>query len=61
MALHVEHDLHRRRWSRNFGLGLVLASLIAVVFGLTIAKISTGQRMEAYDHVVRPQLTEPRR
>jgi hypothetical protein len=35
-----EHELHRRRWSRNLGLGLVLGAFVAVVFGLTIVKVA---------------------
>ncbi|WP_166433966.1 hypothetical protein [Roseovarius spongiae] len=34
------HELHKRRFSRNLGLGLVLAAFVALVFGLTIAKVS---------------------
>ncbi len=56
MVIRVEHELHRRRMSRNVGLGVVLALLIAVVFGLTIAKISAGEPMEGFDHSYRPQM-----
>jgi len=41
MALSRLHDLHKRRFSRNLGLGLVLAGLVALVFGLTVVKVST--------------------
>ena len=50
------HELHTRRWGRNLGLGIVLAGFVAVIFGLTVAKVSTGASMEAFDHVVRPAL-----
>lgn len=40
MALHTEHELHTRRRGRNLGLGLVLAALAALIFGLTVVKIS---------------------
>ncbi|MCR9145586.1 MAG: hypothetical protein NXH74_00125 [Rhodobacteraceae bacterium] len=40
MALSRQHDVHKRRFSRNLGLGLVLVGLVALVFGLTIAKVS---------------------
>ena len=59
MAMRAEHELHRRRLSRNVGVGLVLVAFIAVVFGLTVAKVSTGASMEAFDHVVRPSITVP--
>ena len=41
MALSRLHDLHKRRFSRNLGLGLVLVGLVALVFGLTVVKVST--------------------
>ena len=41
MALSKQHDLHKRRFSRNMGLGLVLAFFVALIFGLTVAKVST--------------------
>lgn len=41
MALSKQHDLHKRRFSRNLGLGLVLAAFVALVFGLTVVKVST--------------------
>lgn len=34
------HEIHTRRFSLNLGLGLVLAAFVALVFGLTIAKVS---------------------
>ncbi|MGC1487073.1 MAG: hypothetical protein WA784_04700 [Albidovulum sp.] len=40
MAIHHEHELHSRRWGRNAGLGLVLLAFVALVFGLTLAKVS---------------------
>lgn len=36
----VEHELHKRRASRNIGVGLALAALIAITFGLTIVKVT---------------------
>jgi hypothetical protein len=57
MAIRVEHELHRRRLSRNVGVGLVLVAFIAIMFGLTIVKVRSGASMEAFDHVVRPSIT----
>ena len=51
------HEIHTRRWGRNLGLSVVLAAFVAVVFGLTVAKVSTGANMEAFDHVARPALS----
>jgi hypothetical protein len=56
MAITREHDLHRRRYSRNLGLALVLVAFIALVFGLTIAKVSGGGALQAFDHSYRPTL-----
>ncbi len=40
MAFREEHELHKRRWGRNLGLGVVLAVFVSLVFGLTIVKVS---------------------
>ncbi|MCY4305897.1 MAG: hypothetical protein OXC62_14130 [Aestuariivita sp.] len=42
MSIQVEHELHQRRFGRNLGVGLSLAAFIIIVFGLTIAKLSSG-------------------
>lgn len=42
MSLRPVHDLHRRRFGRNLGLGLVLAAFVALVFGLTVVKVTRG-------------------
>ncbi len=56
MAIQVEHELHRRRRSRNRGVGLVLAAFIAVVFGLTVVKVQQLGATQSFDHVARPEL-----
>ncbi|SLN20355.1 hypothetical protein ROA7450_00685 [Roseovarius albus] len=40
MSFPDEHELHKRRFGRNLGLGLVLAAFVTLVFGMTIAKVS---------------------
>ncbi|MGO4916983.1 hypothetical protein [Pseudogemmobacter sp. W21_MBD1_M6] len=47
MALGKEHELHTRRFSRNLGLGLVLAGFVAIVFGLTVVKVTNTNVTEA--------------
>lgn len=42
MSLRATHELHQRRMGRNVGLALVLVGFIAVVFGLTVAKVTSG-------------------
>jgi hypothetical protein len=45
MSFHKDHEMHKRRFGRNLGVGLTLAAFIALVFVLTIVKVS---REEAY-------------
>ena len=40
MDFRPSHELHNRRFGRNLGLGLVLAGFVALIFGLTVAKVS---------------------
>lgn len=42
MGLTREHELHQRRRGRNLGVGLVLAALIVIIFGMTMVKIGRG-------------------
>ncbi|MDV4167152.1 hypothetical protein [Rhodovulum sp. FJ3] len=51
-----DHELHKRRFGRNMGLGGVLIAFVLLVFGLTIVKISEGSSLQGFDHVVRPEL-----
>ncbi|MEL6171355.1 MAG: hypothetical protein AAFQ04_01300 [Pseudomonadota bacterium] len=41
MSLSRQHEMHNRRFSRNLGLGIVLAAFVALVFGLTMVKVKT--------------------
>ena len=58
MAITQSHDLHRRRLGRNVGVALTLVAFIALVFGLTIAKVQRGGTIEAFDHSFRPALAD---
>ena len=40
MSLRREHEIHTRRFGRNLGLGLVLAAFVAIVFGLSVVKVT---------------------
>jgi hypothetical protein len=53
MAIIKESDMHKSRFGRNVGLGLVLVAFVAIVFGLTIVKVTEGDPMQAFDHSVR--------
>ena len=54
MTFRPEHELHRRRFSRNLGVGLTLAAFVALVFALTVVKVKRGEPVQGYDHVVQP-------
>ncbi len=60
MAIHTTSEMHRRRMSRNTGVGLGLVGLVALVFALTVVKVQNlgPGALEAYDHTVRTGLTE---
>ena len=58
MALRTEHELHGRRRSRNVGLLVVLIAFAALIFALSVVKVSNGGSavLEGFDHQVRPAL-----
>ena len=60
MTFRPDHELHRRRFSRNLGVGLVLAAFVALVFALTVVKVTRGNPMAAFDHrlVAQPAVEE---
>ena len=51
-----EHELHRRRRSRNVGVGLCLLALVGILFVLSAIKVTTVGAVEGFDHVSRPLL-----
>ena len=55
MAFPPQHELHKRRFSRNLGLGLTLVAFVALVFALTVVKVRRGDPTQGYDHVVQPE------
>ncbi|MCP5088298.1 MAG: cytochrome C oxidase assembly protein [Rhodobacteraceae bacterium] len=58
MDIRPDHELHQRRKKSNVMLGLVLGGFVVLVFAITVVKMLGGQNLEAFDHSVRPQLTE---
>ncbi|QPM88951.1 cytochrome C oxidase assembly protein [Pseudooceanicola algae] len=40
MPLAHEHEIHRRRFSRNAGLGVVLGAFVVLIFVLTFVKVT---------------------
>ena len=59
MAITRDTDLHRRRIGRNTGVALSLVAFAAVIFGITLAKISGGGMMEGFDHQPRASVLPP--
>ena len=47
MAFPPPHEIHRRRFSRNLGVGLALAAFVVLTFFLTVEKVSMGNPMKA--------------
>jgi len=43
MAIHPEHELHTRRKGRNMAIGLILGGLVAMIFAVSIVKLSKPQ------------------
>ena len=54
MTFRPEHEMHKRRFSRNLGVGLTLGAFVVLVFALTVVKVKRGDPMQGYDHVVQP-------
>ena len=52
----LENDINQKRKSKNLWLALSLGSFIIVVFFVTIAKLSGGNTIEGFDHILRPSL-----
>ena len=42
MSFPEQHELHKRRFGRNMGLGIVLVSFVVLIFALTIAKVGSN-------------------
>ena len=40
MSLSKQHEIHTRRYGRNVGVGLLLVGVIAIIFGLTVVKVT---------------------
>jgi len=48
MAIHPEHELHARRRGRNTAMGLILGGLVAMIFAVSIVKLSQPQDEDIY-------------
>jgi hypothetical protein len=60
MTFKPEHEIYRRRFSRNLGVGLALAAFVALSFFLTVEKVTHGDPMAAVQgkpYVAKPDTT----
>ncbi len=55
MTFRSGHELHKRRFSRNLGVGLTLAAFVVLVFALTVVKVKRGDPMQGFDHTFQPE------
>ena len=46
MALRAEHEIYRRRFSRNLGVGVVLGAFVLLSFLLTVEKVTHGDPIQ---------------
>lgn len=49
MPFRPEHEIHRRRFGRNLGVGLLLSGFVVLMFALTVVKVSQGDLMHKGD------------
>lgn len=47
MSFKPDHEIYRRRFSRNLGVGLALAAFVLLGFLLTVEKVTHGKPMDA--------------
>ncbi|VAV88717.1 putative cox locus protein [hydrothermal vent metagenome] len=41
MSFPEQHELHKRRFGRNLGLGVALGSFVVLIFALTVVKLGS--------------------
>ncbi|MFS4437206.1 hypothetical protein ACMA5I_03220 [Paracoccaceae bacterium GXU_MW_L88] len=51
-----QHEIYRRRRSRNVGVGLALGALVVLIFAVSYVKMSRGELGERFQHTLRPQM-----
>lgn len=53
-----QHEIYKRRGKNNVWLGVIMGGLVLVIFSVTIVKLTSGSKMQAFDHTLRPELLE---
>ena len=57
MTFKPEHEIYKRRSSRNLGVGLALVAFVALSFLLTVEKVTHGHSMDAIQG--KPYVAQP--
>ncbi len=53
-----KHEIYKRRNKNNVWLGIIMGGLVIVIFSVTVVKLSNGNKMQAFDHSLRPEMVE---
>jgi len=56
MEFRPSHEIYTRRFGRNVGVAVLLVAFVALVFALTVVKVTGGDPMKGFDHVFEPVL-----
>ena len=51
-----ETQAHKSKTASNIGLGLILIAFVILIFSVTIVKLSRGNTIQGFDHVLRPEM-----
>ena len=61
MSFRPDHEIHKRRFGRNLGIGLLLGFFVCAVFALTYVKVTRGMPLGTVNTMAppdtRPQVT----
>lgn len=59
MSFKPDHEIYKRRFSRNLGVGLALAAFATLSFFLTVEKVTHGDPMAAVQGKSYPEVKAP--
>ena len=57
MTFKPDHEIYKRRFSRNLGVGLALGAFVLLTFFLTVEKVTHGEPMNAIQG--KPYVAQP--
>ena len=58
VIIRSDDDFYAKRKNRNFWLAICLVGFILMIFFVTIAKLSTGEMIEGFDHTLRTSISK---